>query len=171
MSFIYSLFGCATDEATAGNGTSDSSIRPASAMSPEDEALNLRGLPALRAKLKTRGASDAATAAFAKNYEAMIGGDTGLIGEDKIEAVDQLPELESVKCVSPMGRVHVLPVRESRAPLPSARTLALECRPRCRACADWTLVRDMDRRADSNPLVCVHRESYVHTGASSAWTT
>ena len=102
MSFLIQLFGCASDEAAKGtNAGKEVSIRPASAYSPEDEASELRGLDALCAKMKARGASEAATAAFAKNYEAMVGGDTGIIGEDEIEAVQELPSLQTIKYVLP----------------------------------------------------------------------
>ena len=87
------LFGCASDS----TGKDDASVRPLSAISPEDEASELRGLDALKAKLEARGASAAAIAAFVKNYEAMAGGDTGIIAEGEIEAIKELPDLKSVR--------------------------------------------------------------------------
>ena len=93
MSWFMELFGCASDPTGK-----DAAAAAVSAISPEDEASEKRGLDALRAKLEARGASEAAVAAFVKNYEAMAGGDTGIIGEDEIEAIRELPDLKSVRC-------------------------------------------------------------------------
>lgn len=93
-SFLMELFGCASEP---GEAIADAEGRPKSAISPEDEASELRGLDALVAKLETKGASEAAITAFKKNYEAMTGGDSGLIPESEIEPVQELPDLQSVK--------------------------------------------------------------------------
>ena len=93
-SYLMELFGCASEP----NGSfTDVDGKPKSAISPEDEASELRGLDALLAKLATKGTSEAAIAAFKKSYEGMTGGESGIIAEEEIEPVEELPDLMSVK--------------------------------------------------------------------------
>jgi UDP-N-acetylglucosamine pyrophosphorylase len=47
-------------------------------------------------KMRKEGLSDAAIDAFRHNYEQLIAGVTGLVGEDTIEAIDELPRLEDI---------------------------------------------------------------------------
>jgi UTP--glucose-1-phosphate uridylyltransferase/phosphoglucomutase len=47
-------------------------------------------------KMRAEGLSDAAIDAFRHNYEQLVAGVTGLVGEDTIEAIDDLPRLEKL---------------------------------------------------------------------------
>ncbi|KAI8463920.1 MAG: UDP-glucose pyrophosphorylase [Monoraphidium minutum] len=52
--------------------------------------------PAYEVKMKARGLSEAAIGAFKRNFDQLIAGVTGMVAEDEIESVVELPALRSL---------------------------------------------------------------------------
>lgn len=97
-SFFIDLFGCASDPKAGAK--EQNAIVQGKAISPEDEASGLRGFGALKSKMEIRGesaGSAAAVAAFTRNYDAVIAGDTGIMEEQSIDAVEEIPDLLNIK--------------------------------------------------------------------------